>query len=120
MEIILPWQQDTERAEELTQERARALTRINLAEEGRSEAAERRTKALQGRENPIACPGLAGERSVRLCFGRIQCKRDRSEQIKGVKLWSDERRRVASGQHRLQGRARRSGHMSGSLVAVMM
>lgn len=95
--------------EELTQERVRALTRINLAEERRSEAAERRTKAHSGREDPIACPDLAGEGGFRLHLGRIQSKHDRREQIKSVRLKSSERGNVASGQHCLQCRASGSG-----------
>lgn len=49
----------TERAEELIQARAQALARINLAEGGRSEAAERRAKTHHRREDPIAWFGSA-------------------------------------------------------------
>ena len=103
----------TERAEELIQARAQARAGINLAEEGRSEAAERRSKAHLGREDPIACPDLAGEGGFRLHLGRIQSKHDRREQIKSVRLKSGERGSVTSGQHGLQRRARGSGRRSG-------
>ena len=85
----------------MSQPREGTRASVNLTDEGRGEAAERRAKAHLGREDPIACPHLAGERSVRLYFGRIQCKRDRSEQIKRVRLKCGECWRVAPSQHGL-------------------
>ena len=66
---------DTERAGELNQGRTRALARINLAEGGRGEVAERRAKAHFGLEDPIACFRLAGIRDGRLHHHRIECDR---------------------------------------------
>ena len=93
--------QDTERGEESTQERTRALARINLAEEGRRVAAVRRAETHFGRKDPIAWPSMAKERSLRLCFGRIQREGNRGEQVKRVMRRRDERRCFTAGQHRL-------------------
>jgi len=92
---------DTERARVLTRGRTRALARFKLAEEGGSVTAERRAKTHFGREHPFAGAYSESESGLRPGFGFIQSERDRSEQIKRVRLKSGERGGVAPGQHGL-------------------
>ena len=91
---------DTERAGELNQGRTRALARINLAEGGRSEAAERRAKTHQGREDPIACFWLAGIGDGRLHHHRIEY--DRGQCVEKMEVRLNERRRTAADQRGFQ------------------
>ena len=97
---------DTERAGELTQERTRALARINLAEDGRGVAAVRRAKTHVGREDPIACFRLAGRRGSRCRRRQVEHQRDRGQCVEQMKVRLNQRSGAAADQRRFQSGAR--------------
>ena len=82
----------------LTQERTRALTRINLAEAGRGVTAVRRAKTHFGREDPIACLCLAGRRGSRFRRPHVEHQRDGGERIEQVKVGMNQRSGTAAHQ----------------------
>ena len=109
MDRVFPWQQDTERAEELTQERTRALARINLAEDGRGVTAVRRAKTHQGREDPIACFRLAENSGGRLRSRHVEQERERGQSVEQMKVRLNQRGGTAAQQRRFQSGTRGAG-----------
>ena len=125
MDRVFPWRQDTERAGELTQERTRALARINLAEDGRRVTLVRRAETHFGREHPIACFRLAGRRGSRFRRRHVEHQRDRGERVEQMKVGRNQRDGAAAHQRRFQSGARGAGRLvvmgrAGSIAVVVM
>ena len=93
----------------LTQERTRALTRINLAEAGRGVTAVRRAKTHFGHEDPIACFRLAGRRGSRCRRRHVEHQRDRGERVEQMKVGLNQRNGAAAHQRRFQCGTRGAG-----------
>ena len=90
------------KAEELIQERARALAKINLAEAGRRVAAMRRAKTHFRREHPIACFRLAEKAPGRLSRHHVERQRERSEGVEQVEVRLNEGSRTAAHERRFE------------------